>query len=76
MTELARVKQYFDKIEVVENAVPPAERKSTLNTEAAVRFLKANLVGILICSLPPRRLRSHKFPTFLGRRKGAIGQVR
>jgi len=74
MTELARVKQYFDKIEVVENAVPPAERKSTLNTEAAVRFLKANLVGILICPLPP--VDYVLTILYLGRRKGAIGQVR
>ncbi|KAK1758535.1 Sas10/Utp3/C1D family-domain-containing protein [Echria macrotheca] len=39
--ELIRVKQYFDKIQKLET--PPAERETTLNTEAAIRVVKANL---------------------------------
>lgn len=34
----------MDKIEKLEN--PPAERENSLNTEAAARFLKSDLVGI------------------------------
>lgn len=41
-TELTRVKQYMDKIQKLEN--PPAERENAVNTEAAARFLRSDLV--------------------------------
>ncbi|SPN99766.1 related to small unique nuclear receptor co-repressor [Cephalotrichum gorgonifer] len=41
-TELKRVKQYFAKIEAAENPVEPRTNMS-LNTEAAVRVIKAGL---------------------------------
>ncbi|GAB1312259.1 Exosome complex protein [Madurella fahalii] len=41
LTELARVKQYMEKIQKIET--PPAERENTVNTEAAARFLKSDL---------------------------------
>ncbi|KAL2023517.1 hypothetical protein VTK56DRAFT_2125 [Thermocarpiscus australiensis] len=40
-TELARVKQYMEKIQKLEN--PPPEREKTVNTEATARFLKSDL---------------------------------
>lgn len=40
-TELTRVKQYFAKIQKLET--PVAERENTLNTEAAIRFVRSNL---------------------------------
>ncbi|TDZ18023.1 Exosome complex protein [Colletotrichum sidae] len=43
MTELKRVQQYFGKIKKVEEAQTPAQRTTTLNTEAATRMLKADL---------------------------------
>lgn len=39
--ELARVRQYFDKIKNIEN--PPQKPEKTLNKEAAIRFIKADL---------------------------------
>ncbi|KAM0279679.1 hypothetical protein ACHAQH_004481 [Verticillium albo-atrum] len=41
MTELKRVKQYFAKIQQAED--PPAQRTTSVNTEAATRILKADL---------------------------------
>ena len=41
-TELARVKQYFEKIKKAETPVAP--RETTVNTEAAIRFIKNDLV--------------------------------
>ncbi len=43
-TELRRVRQYFDKIKRIES--PPLPRGAGLNKEAAIRFLKADLVGL------------------------------
>ncbi|KAL1837062.1 hypothetical protein VTJ49DRAFT_4314 [Mycothermus thermophilus] len=40
-TELARVRQYMEKIQKLEN--PPQERDKTVNTEATARILKADL---------------------------------
>ncbi|KAJ4386744.1 hypothetical protein N0V93_009642 [Gnomoniopsis smithogilvyi] len=40
-TELTRVKQYFAKIKTAEE--PPAPRANTLDTQAAIRFIKADL---------------------------------
>ncbi|KAK3330929.1 Sas10/Utp3/C1D family-domain-containing protein [Apodospora peruviana] len=40
-TELTRVRQYFDKIKKIETPAP--EREKTLNTEAAIRFVRADL---------------------------------
>ncbi len=51
-TELKRVKQYFTKIQAAEN--PPQPRTNSVNTEAATRIIKANLVSHL---LPRRALR-------------------
>ncbi|KAK3336206.1 Sas10/Utp3/C1D family-domain-containing protein [Cercophora scortea] len=39
--ELTRVKQYFDKIHKLEN--PVQEREKTLNTAAAIRFVRSDL---------------------------------
>ncbi|KAI1655962.1 Sas10/Utp3/C1D family-domain-containing protein [Daldinia decipiens] len=39
--ELARVRQYFDKIKNIET--PPAKPEHTLNKEAAIRFIRADL---------------------------------
>ncbi|KAI2472320.1 Sas10/Utp3/C1D family-domain-containing protein [Annulohypoxylon bovei var. microspora] len=39
--ELTRVRQYFDKIKNAEN--PPQKPEHTLNKEAAIRFIKADL---------------------------------
>ncbi|KAI1379997.1 Sas10/Utp3/C1D family-domain-containing protein [Hypoxylon crocopeplum] len=39
--ELTRVRQYFDKIKNIEN--PPQKPVQTLNKEAAIRFLRADL---------------------------------
>jgi len=44
-TELTRVRQYFEKIKKIET--PPEPRESSLNTTAAIRFLKADLVLLL-----------------------------
>ncbi|KAK4151909.1 Sas10/Utp3/C1D family-domain-containing protein [Chaetomidium leptoderma] len=52
-TELARVKQYVEKIQKLET--PPAERETTVNTEAAARIIKANLSGRRRRRKPPRR---------------------
>lgn len=41
--ELTRIKQYFEKIQKIET--PPSKPENTLNTEAAIRFLRTNLVG-------------------------------
>lgn len=46
MTELKRVKQYFAKIQKAEE--PPAQRTTSVNTEAATRILKADLVSTVI----------------------------
>ncbi|KAK4192592.1 Sas10/Utp3/C1D family-domain-containing protein [Podospora australis] len=40
-TELTRVKQYFEKIQKLET--PPAERETTVNTEAVARFVRNDL---------------------------------
>ena len=42
-TELTRVRQYFEKIKKIEEPVP--ERETTLNTQAAIRFIQSDLVG-------------------------------
>lgn len=44
-TELARVRQYVEKIEKLEN--PPAERENAVNTEVAARFIRSDLVSHL-----------------------------
>jgi exosome complex protein LRP1 len=44
-TELARVRQYVEKIEKLEN--PPAERENAVNTEVAARFIRSDLVSYL-----------------------------
>jgi len=41
--ELVRVRQYFEKIKKIET--PPEPRPTSLDTTAAIRFLKADLVG-------------------------------
>ncbi|KAK5654367.1 hypothetical protein OQA88_7276 [Cercophora sp. LCS_1] len=41
--ELTRVKQYFEKIKQLENPEPVPERENTLNTEAAIRFVRSDL---------------------------------
>jgi exosome complex protein LRP1 len=43
MTELTRIKQYFAKIQKIET--PPAERENTVNTSAAIRFIRKDLVS-------------------------------
>ena len=40
---MTRVKQYFAKIQKIEN--PPAERDSTVDTRAAIRFIRSDLVS-------------------------------
>ncbi|KAK1783823.1 hypothetical protein QBC45DRAFT_447361 [Copromyces sp. CBS 386.78] len=40
-TELTRVRQYFEKIQKIEN--PPEEREQTVNKEAAARFIRSDL---------------------------------
>jgi len=68
-TELARVKQYFDKIQKVEN--PAAERESKLNTEVAARFIRSDLVSGLqphhllgsVCSSSSRVTTSKSTPS-------------
>ncbi|EGO51585.1 hypothetical protein NEUTE1DRAFT_125262 [Neurospora tetrasperma FGSC 2508] len=40
-TELTRVRQYFEKIQNIEN--PPQEREQTVNKEAAARFIRSDL---------------------------------
>lgn len=40
-TELTRVRQYFQKIQEIEN--PPQEREQTVNKEAAARFIRSDL---------------------------------
>jgi exosome complex protein LRP1 len=47
-TELTRVKQYFDKIQKIEKG--PEEREAKLDTQAAARFIRADLVS---CHLTP-----------------------
>lgn len=42
MKELTRVRQYFEKIKKAEE--PPAERTQSVDTQAAIRFIKADLV--------------------------------
>jgi exosome complex protein LRP1 len=42
-TELTRVRQYTEKIQKLE--APPAERENTVNTEAAARILRSDLVS-------------------------------
>ncbi|OIW31050.1 hypothetical protein CONLIGDRAFT_562796, partial [Coniochaeta ligniaria NRRL 30616] len=42
-TELTRIKQYFAKIQKIEN--PPAERDTTVDTRAAIRFIRSDLVS-------------------------------
>ncbi|KAI1499987.1 Sas10/Utp3/C1D family-domain-containing protein [Biscogniauxia marginata] len=39
--ELTRVRQYFEKIKNIEN--PPPKPEKTLNTEAAIRFIRSDL---------------------------------
>ncbi|KXX80897.1 Nuclear nucleic acid-binding protein C1D [Madurella mycetomatis] len=41
LTELTRVKQHMEKIQKIET--PPAERETTVNTEATARFLRSDL---------------------------------
>lgn len=43
MTELTRIRQYFAKIQKIET--PPAERENTVNTSAAIRFIRNDLVS-------------------------------
>ncbi|CRK22852.1 hypothetical protein BN1708_017982, partial [Verticillium longisporum] len=54
MTELKRVKQYFAKIQKAEE--PPAQRTTSVNTEAATRILKADL-SELVARLEDRLVR-------------------
>ncbi|KAL1876286.1 hypothetical protein Daus18300_002914 [Diaporthe australafricana] len=41
--ELARVRQYYEKIKKAET--PPEQRTQSVNTQAAIRFIKADLAG-------------------------------
>ncbi|KAJ0123184.1 exosome-associated family protein [Diaporthe amygdali] len=41
--ELARVRQYYEKIKKAEE--PPEQRTQSVNTQAAIRFIKADLAG-------------------------------
>lgn len=41
--ELARVRQYYEKIKKAEE--PPEQRTQSVNTQAAIRFIKADLVS-------------------------------
>lgn len=50
-TELARVRQYFQKIKKLEE--PPAERTQAVDTQAAIRFIKADLVSHITHSPSP-----------------------
>lgn len=43
-TELTRIKQYFDKIKKIET--PQPERENTVDTQAAIRFIRSDLVGV------------------------------
>lgn len=43
--ELTRVRQYFEKIKVLETEPEPEQRLMTLDKEAAGRFIKHGLVG-------------------------------
>lgn len=43
-TELARVRQYYEKIKKAEE--PPEQRTQGVNTQAAIRFIKADLVSL------------------------------
>lgn len=45
-TEIARIKQYFAKINKIENPPVPAERENTVNTSAAIRFIRNDLVSV------------------------------
>lgn len=45
MTEITRIKQYFAKIAKIENPPVPAERENTVNTGAAIRFIRKDLVS-------------------------------
>jgi exosome complex protein LRP1 len=42
-TELTRVKQYFAKIQKIETPAP--ERENTVDTRAAIRFIRSDLVS-------------------------------
>lgn len=42
-TELTRIKQYFDKIKKIETPAP--ERESAVDTQAAIRFIRSDLVS-------------------------------
>lgn len=46
MKELTRVRQYFEKIKKAEE--PPAERTQSVDTQAAIRFIKADLVRMTV----------------------------
>lgn len=46
---MTRVKQYFAKIQKIEN--PPAERDNTVDTRAAIRFIRSDLVSQKLSSL-------------------------
>jgi exosome complex protein LRP1 len=43
-TELTRVKQYFEKIQKLE--APVEERTATVDTQAAIRFIRSDLVSV------------------------------
>ncbi len=46
---MTRVKQYFAKIQKIEN--PPAERDTTVDTRAAIRFIRSDLVSRRPCQV-------------------------
>ncbi len=75
--ELARVRQYFDKIKKAE--APPEQRESTLNKSAAIRFLKADLVSSPPLGSWQAQLSNtplwRKLTRLLGRQPGGPGQA-
>lgn len=48
--ELTRTKQYFDKIKKAETPPEPRPEGAGVDTQAAIRFIKADLVCALCCS--------------------------
>lgn len=48
--ELTRVKQYFEKIKAKDADTPKPQPAATLDKDAAARFIKHALVGILNAS--------------------------
>lgn len=65
--ELARVRQYYEKIKKAEE--PPEQRTQSVNTQAAIRFIKADLVsGQMAVVLPCASFRRSNGTSILARR--------